>query len=397
MFEIYTLGNFDIRHNGESILSTRGYPYKTLKLFKYFLTHEGKRLLPENIIEDIWQDNEYRDPGGALRTQISRVRKMLELDKPGEDFFQINHINGYYVFKLDEKSILDSKVFENKVKEIDTSKATDLNEDELIETISLYKGSYLQELEDEDWIIPIRSRFDRLYVKTLDFILRKLIEKRKYHNVISICEEAMKYKFYEEMIHIYFLKALIGIGQEKYATSHYEYYTSRFYQEMRIVPSNKSKEIYKLLQNKKEKKDQQILDLDIIKTILKEDMTEGALMCDFEYFKFLYNFEFRNAERNKDKNIHLLILTIDNLGYQALKEEELKEEMGLVKNVVFNMLRKGDVLSQWNDSQLVILLYNIDEEENLENVIDRIIKKHNDERRNHKILINIKCKKIINI
>lgn len=34
MFEIYTLGNFDIKYNGKSILDMKGYPYKTFKLFK---------------------------------------------------------------------------------------------------------------------------------------------------------------------------------------------------------------------------------------------------------------------------------------------------------------------------------------------------------------------------
>lgn len=101
MFKIYTLGNFDIKYNGQSILETEGYPYRTLKLFKYFLTHEGRPLLPENIIYDVSGEYEYKDPGGALRTQISRVRKMIDLEKITEDnFFRIEYVNGYYIFQL---------------------------------------------------------------------------------------------------------------------------------------------------------------------------------------------------------------------------------------------------------------------------------------------------------
>lgn len=397
MFKIYTLGNFDIKYKDQSILDTKGYPYKTLKLFKYFLTYEGKKLLPENIIEDLWENNEYSNPGGALRTQISRVRKIINLDEVGaEGFFKIEYANGYYMFNLKESCTLDIKEFESKIKLLNSSGNKKENEGTLIEVISLYNGSYLQELEDEDWIIPIRSRFDRLYVKILGHALETLMKKEMYHDIISICEDAMQYKFYEESIHIYFLEALIAIGQEKYATSHYEYYTSKFYHDLRVPPSKKARELYKRLQSQKEEKSDQILDLNIIKNVLKEDNTEGALVCDFNYFKFLYNFEARNIERNKNKNIFLLIITIDNIGYKPLKEDKIKEEMLLLKNIVFNRLRKGDVLSQWNESQLLILLYNV-EEKNIENIVRRITHKFDNDREDIKVKLNIKCKKVLSM
>ena len=394
MIEIYTLGKFDIKYNDKSILEAKGYPYKTLKLFKYFLTHEGKRILPENIIEDLWEDNEYKDPYGTLRTQISRVRNMIDLQKLNvRSFFQIEYSNGYYIFRLEKECKLDINEFESKINMVSSTSEYKENEEVLLEIISLYKGSYLQELEDEDWLIPIRSRFDRLYIKILETTFKTLMEKERYHDIIEICEEAIQYKFYEESIHIYFLKALIAVGQEKYAKNHYEYYTSKFYNDLRIAPSKKASEIYKELQSPKKEKSDQILDLNIIKNVLKEDSTKGALLCEFDYFKFLYNFELRSIERNENKSIFLLIITVDNIGYKPLKEEEIDEEMVFLKNIVFNTLRKGDVVSQCNDSQLLVLLYHL-EESSLEKVIERVLKKFNEDRKNEKTMLNIKYKKI---
>ena len=74
MVEIYTLGNFDIRLEDVSILKAVGNKQRLVKLLKYLLTFHGKKLLPERIIEDLWQD-EYTQPLRALRTQISRVKR----------------------------------------------------------------------------------------------------------------------------------------------------------------------------------------------------------------------------------------------------------------------------------------------------------------------------------
>lgn len=256
MFKIYTLGNFDIKYNEQSILDKEGYPYRTLKLFKYFLTHEGKPLLPENIIYDVSGEYEYKDPGGALRTQISRVRKMIDLEKTTEDnFFRIEYVNGYYKFQLEKNCTLDIKEFEEKIKILDCEEISKEEKEILINTMNLYQGTYLPELENEDWILPVRNRIDRLYIKALGCFLGILKEKIKYDEIISICEEAIQHNFYEESIHLCFLDALMTMGQKKYAESHYEFYTTKFYHELGVAPSKEAREIYKKLSNYEELRD----------------------------------------------------------------------------------------------------------------------------------------------
>lgn len=394
MFEIYTLGNFDIKYNGKSILDMKGYPYKTFKLFKYFITNEGKKLLPENIIEDLWEDNEYNDPQGALRTQISRVRKMIDIERLNlKPFFTIQYLNGYYVFKLGKEATLDARKFETLINPIKPPKDKLELENTLKEAICIYNGDYLQELNDEDWLISIRMRYDRLYLKALLAYLQILLSKKQYHDIISICEKAIEHKFYEEIIHIYFLEALIKIGQERYAANHYEFYTSKFYNDLGVPPSKKAKEIYIRLQTMKENISEKIIDMDIIKTILREDKTEGPLVCDFSYFKFLYNFEIRNIERNKDKDIILSIITIDNSSHKILRIDDLKEAIKILKSIIYNTLRKGDVVTQWNDSQLMILLYNINID-NIDGTMKRIVDQFDKQKVKNDIILSIKSNKV---
>lgn len=206
MFKIYTLGSFDIQYNDQSILDVKGYPYRTLKLFKYFLTFEGKKLLPENIIDDVCKEYDYKDPGGVLRTQISRMRKMIDLEKIDDEdnFFQIEYIKGYYIFNLEKNCTLDIRELEEKIDILSCREISKKDEEILIESLSLYKGSYLQELEYEDWIIPIRSRIDRLYIKALGYSLKILKGKKDmmilFQYVKKLCNTIFMKKLFIHII-----------------------------------------------------------------------------------------------------------------------------------------------------------------------------------------------------
>lgn len=101
MLKITTLGDFDIIVDGKSILAELSSQKRLIRLFKYFLVHNDMKLLPENIIEDLWGNDDFKDPLSMLRTQISRLRKIINFPKPSiEPFFTIEFINEYYIFKL---------------------------------------------------------------------------------------------------------------------------------------------------------------------------------------------------------------------------------------------------------------------------------------------------------
>ena len=184
----------------------------------------------------------------------------------------------------------------------------------------------------------------------------------------------------------------MNIVDKEYAVGHYEFYTTKFYHDLGVAPSRESREIYKRLCSQGDK-EEPIVDLNIMNNVLKEDETEGALICDPNYFKFLYKLETRHSERENNINMCLGIMTIDNKGYKSLEKDETKNAMDSLKDIMFNTLRRGDVLSQWNDNQLAFLLYNI-KDVNLDHLMDRLKFQFEAENNNAKIDLNIKCKKI---
>ena len=391
MIKIYTLGEFDITIDDKSILDEIGSQNRLILLLKYLLAHEGKRLLPERIVENLMEDKDLKEPQNVLRTQISRLRKSFE----EYNFYSIDFLNGYYTLNFTRNCRVDYVEFEeqisygNDIMNESPGKAISV----LKEALALYKGAFLPEIEYAEWIIPIRNRLDRIYLKGLSNLLMILKAEGLYHEIIEVCENAIEIKPYEELINKYLIEALTEVGLKRYALSHYEYYTSKLYNDLKIVPSSGIKEVYKTLLNHDDKS-KNVLDLSRIdKELELNRYNKGALICEIDYFKFLYDWELRNKARRKQGNIFLGIISLDNIGFTPLKSEEIKKGMSALMVIVYKNLRKNDILSQWNDSQLVTLLYDISEE-NLYLINNRLQENFSESNINKNINLNIKFKPI---
>lgn len=393
MIKIITLGDFDILLNDNSILYGISAQKRIMKLFKYFLVHEDEKLLPENIMEDLWGDEDFKNPLGMLRTQISRLRSILDEKPDIEPFFNVKYINGYYIFKLKQGCVVDFMEFEKALDKNFESIKEDIKEDRIKfrDIILSYKGSFLGEVGSEDWLIPIRNRFARLYVKGTSYYLDYLKENLMNTETISICETAIKIKPYEEIIHISFMEALVNLKQQSYALIHYEFYTRRLFTDLGIIPSKKLTQLYKKI---KEKEDDYSSRIDL--NHVEDEMTKefnfgGVIFCGKEIFKFIYNYELRNKDRRADKDIGIGIgvITIDSDSHNCLSKEELKKGMDSLGYVFFKTFRYGDVVSKWNDSQMLIMLYAM-KEEHIEVVVEKIRKNFNEQKLDDRLKLNIK-------
>ena len=181
---ITTLGEFDMSINGQSVMQDVSRSYKLFKLLQYFLTFKNKKLLPETIIDNLWQDQESADPKNMIRGQIFRLRQILKNILPGEEYLNITFNNGYYILEVGSDVVIDSDEMEKLIQ-----KGNDLmleNREAAIkayrEAVSLYKGGYLWENTYEVWLVPVRSFYKRLYIKqsktSSPYTLRRMTTKQ---------------------------------------------------------------------------------------------------------------------------------------------------------------------------------------------------------------------------
>lgn len=357
--KIFTFGGFDILIGGESVMDILGRRYKLLELFKYFISNKNKKLLPELIIENLFDYSESDDLKNVLRTQIFRLRKFIDDIKDkinsNNEIFEIDFINGYYILKISDKLKIDNIIFEENIQKansllyIDPQSAIELYE----EAISLYSGEYMGEGNCGDWIIPIRNRYNRMFIHTSNILIEKYKEEKKFKEMADICEKVIEIQPFDETFHIFYMEALINMGQIKHALSYYEYTTYKMYKDYDMKPSLAMKDMYRRLQLANGEKI--VTDLYFIEKRLKDTEIQGAMYCDLEYFKFLYNLEKRKSVRG-NSNTFIALIT---LNHKKRNQDNLDKGREVLNEVLLNSLRKGDVISFWNEDQAIVMIADI--------------------------------------
>lgn len=358
---INTLGVFDLKIEDKSLLKEASRSYRIFRLFQYFLTFRDKKLLPDTIIDNLWQDSESFDPKNMLRAQIFRLRQgiknLLPEDIDESKYLNISFNNGYYTLEVGELTIIDTDVFEQLIFKGDSISATNTYKaiEYYNEAIDLYKGYYLEENAYEIWLVPIRNYYNRLYLKTLFKLIELLKEKDEYEDIIILCEKAILIEPHEEALHIYLMEAMLKLGQIKNALSHYEYITTILSKEMRNLSSPGMKEIHrKILSYFNEKGEVTINELD---KKLYEDNNEGPINCDSESFKTLFNMKKRKRKNEEEHDfIGLVTLNCPNC-----VNDDYKKWADIISNTLNISLRKGDAYTFWNESQVLILLADVRE------------------------------------
>lgn len=371
---IKTLGDFDICCGNESLLEETKRSYKLYRLLQYFITFRNKKLLPEVIIENLWQDQESNDPKNMLRTQIFRLRKMIKkylpTDADESKYFCITFANGYYCFETGELVVLDFVQFEELINQAMEKENEDVDEAIKLyeEAFYLYRGPYLSVNSYEVWLVPIRNHYRRLYIKLLLKLIELYKQKDEYNKIIELCEKAIIIEPYEESIHICLMEAMLKLGQIKSAMSHYEYISSLLSKELGVKSSPGLKEIYKKIQSYYDEQGE--TDLNSIKNKLEEGPVEGALFCDLDYFKFLFNVEKRRSTRNENIG-YMSLITLKGDNKDARKSDGLSKNTKVMLDVLEKTLRKGDVYTSWNDNQMIVMLTNA-KKEGLKTIENRI-------------------------
>ena len=366
--KVLTLGDFDIVESGKSLMKSSSRANKRLELLKYFITYRDKKLTPQYIAENLWNDSASDDPKNALRTQVFRLRKMLDvmgLNSNGTDnnknCLEITFQNGFYILNIGENCLVDATLFEGNIEAAERARSEDPNQaiNKYKEAIQLYRGQYLADISDKEWVFTIRNRYHRLYVHLLIMLFELLKASGRNREIIEHFEQAVSYEPFEEALHIFLLEALLELKEYKHALSHYNYITGRMYRELSVKPSPALKGVYsRIVAGDKNTHEADLSTLS--KSFTHADDMEGALFCDIEYFRTIYNLEERRSIRAQSKEF-LGLVTITANGGRA-SDGKLKNAVEDLKSVLKASLRRGDVFTQWNDHQMIVLLTDVQQD-----------------------------------
>ncbi len=361
--------------SGGEVLSDRLKRSRQLEgLLKYLLAYRGRFISPEVLVDSLWETKDCPNPAKAIQNLVYRLRALL--DRPNEPSY-ILFRNGGYGWNTQGEYWLDLELFERLQEDaLREYKAGSTDTDALTQALDLYPADFLSNNAYELWTVPLRQNYRARFTACAEALIALYRAQERHGDIIALCERVTAIDPYNEKVHVGYLEALMATNRIAHARMHYSYVTEMLYRDLGATPSAELREVYARI-NGSIKYVQH--DMDSIMSSFTEDRhhPDGPFFCDDEVFHELFKLERRRMLRSGQSNC-LVLYTFSNANYGMPPPDVLKAGRKALVDVLMSSLRKGDVVCNWNDAQVLILLVSLTFED-AETISRRIISRFHKE------------------
>lgn len=356
VIHVTMFGGFSLTMDDKTMSDSDNRSRKAWSLLSYLMINRRKDVSINELFNAIWQEGVQDNPYGALKTLVFRVRKMMEAAGfPSQEL--ILNQKGAYMWNSAWELSIDTDRFECLCRRI-LSYEKDLGalEKEWTEAFELYRGVFLPKSTDESWVVPLNAYYHSLYQKLVNAVCEYLINKQDYDRVREICGRAVSIDRFVEDFHYFSIYVAYKRGDQKAALQMYQDTTQMFYRERLITPSERFKELYRVISYSEQ---DVVTDLNAIQEGLETmsccSFDHGAYQCEYAVFKRLVQIERRGVERSGEST-YLCLLTVGDRKGRTLKPEIQARAMERLKGAIGSSLRSSDAFARYSVSQYIILL-----------------------------------------
>jgi hypothetical protein len=231
--------------------------------------------------------------------------------------------------------------------------APEENPEETASLLELYRGEFLSRFSAEFWVTPHAVYYHNVYIGALLRILPVLEENRQYSVMLRLCRAAAVNEPFHEEIHACLMKAYIGLKKYKEAVEVYTDLRDRFRSELGVVPSEELRGIYA---EAARCGSQYVLTAeDLINNLNEKDAPGGALICDYDFCRVLYQSMARSVLRSGIA-VHLALFTVQAGRVDKTDEKRWEKILAQLEDTIRCSLRRGDSAAACTASQYVIML-----------------------------------------
>lgn len=221
------LGALEVRTGDRSIRPSS--PRQRL-LLAVLLVETNRLIGADRLIEELWGDVLPTDPSGALRTQVSRLRRVLG---PAADSLG-TEAGGYRL--VVEPSQVDAIQFEQLVvraRETEGEAALDL----LDAALALWRGRALEEFADRPFAQAAAVRLEELRAGVREDRARALLTLGRPDEGVAALEELLAYQPEREQARALLMRALYSQGRHAEALESYRSWQRHLAGELGLDPS----------------------------------------------------------------------------------------------------------------------------------------------------------------
>ncbi len=351
---VQMFGTFSICGAGGRVDDTQNRSKKVWALLAILLCNHGHVVPQSELIDLLWGDEkDNANPTSALKTTLHRARAMLAAVIPtdGENQLILSKSGGY-TWNDQVPLQIDAEGFEQLCRAPGADEA-DGGLARLQQALALYRGPFLNKLSSESWVIPRSTYYHNIYIRTVSCALELMETHGLCAQAEELCRAALRQEPYQEEFYQHLMRNLLAMGRQADAVHAYEEMNKLLLANFGVMPDQESRRLYReALQTV----NHHTVPAGVIQEQLREsDPITGALVCDYDFFKMLYQAEARMVARSGNA-VHIALLSLGGVRGKELSRHSLDLAMDHMEELIRTNLRKGDVITRCSPSQFLIML-----------------------------------------
>jgi len=347
------LGGFSVAYGGHSVDDQANRMRKLWLLLAHMIFNRGRRITQEQYLSLLGTGSDAADPSGRLKAILYRIRAMLNQLEPGAGHSWIIRREGNYAWNPDIPITLDAEQFESLCRAARETEDSRQRLELYRQGLALYRGDFLPKLAMEPWVMPINAYYHQMYLDAAGETLSLLEEFSLWEEGAALCRQALQVEPYSEELCQHLMRCSIAMGDRSAALQVYEEMSELLFSTFGVMPSEESRKLYREALREEETA---AMPAGMVRESLREPTAaRGAMFCEYDFFKMLYQAQARAIVRSGD-TVHIALLSVTGRQGRELPRRSLDTAMDNLQELVLLNLRQGDVVTRCSVSQLIIML-----------------------------------------
>ncbi len=354
MLQITMLGGFSLTAGEVTLDESSNRMRKVWTLLAYLIYSRSSRVTQEHLLSVVQgaESGEAEDPAGRLKALLYRTRSMLGqlYDTAGHDL--IVRKNGTYCWNPEIPVELDVEQFEALCTAAQKEQESLPRLELYRKALALYRGDFLPKLSMEPWVMPLNAYYHQRYLDAAAQALEMLEAEKAWEECRDLALQALKVEPYSEGLYQHLMRSRLALGDRSGVLNAYEQMSELLFDTFGVMPSEESRQLYHQASNVLS---HQTLPIGMVRDQLRELDAEGALYCEYDFFRFLYQAQARALSRSGDI-AHIALFSLQGGDRAALPRRSLDRAMDNLQELLQRSLRRGDVFCRCSISQILVML-----------------------------------------
>jgi len=352
VLQVRMLGKFSLTYGDKQISCDNNRSRQIWNILAYLIYNRGKVVSSDDLMALMWNSEKSDNPPGALRTAMHRVRSLLESLMPEFGRKLLLYKSGGYMWDPEIEIFLDIEEFEKQIALLKSEEAAD-DIEAYIAALNLYEGDFLTMQSSDAWVVPVQAYYHNLYESAIEKAMPALQKTGRHTEAVIICRKALAIDQYSEPMYQHLMRFLLAMDKRQDVVTVYEDMSKLLLATFGVMPDQESRALYReALQTVNSR----VISPEWMMEQLNESgEIKGALICDYDFFRMLYQAQARMIVRTGDA-IHIALLSLKSRSTKEVSQKSIALAMDNLEAHMSQSLRKGDVITRCSASQFIIML-----------------------------------------